>query len=237
MEGCRRCSVFGWLMVRLLYIVGISSVLASCGVFGLCAWKRGQVDPRCEAFLRGPSAVQRFLESAGERVEEGEREVPPLVAQARLLEACLNPPKPVAEKVPEVVGAEGKREVSEAAPAVRPVAPSVTFKLHGTSCYPNQPDRSMALISEAGYAQGEERWVKEGTQLGHFVIHEIRKGMIVYRDGDQLREMTVERGASVPSLVRDMRSGSRQISGDMGVPSMTAPVPAGPNSAEIAGGD
>jgi hypothetical protein len=50
----------------------------------------------------------------------------------------------------------------------------------------------MALISEVGSLEGNGRWVKEGTQVGHFVIHEIRKGMIVYRDGEQLREMAVE---------------------------------------------
>ncbi len=70
----------------------------------------------------------------------------------------------------------------------------------------------MALIVETAAMPGGERWVKEGTQIGHFVIHEIRKGMIVYRDGEQLREMAVEHGASVPSLVRDARSGSRQVS-------------------------
>ena len=70
----------------------------------------------------------------------------------------------------------------------------------------------MALISEAGSPEGEERWVKEGAQLGHFVIHEIRKGMIVHRDGDQLREMAVEHGASPPGIVRDTRPGSRRVS-------------------------
>ena len=41
----------------------------------------------------------------------------------------------------------------------------------------------MALIAELGAADGSERWVKEGVRLGHFVIHEIRRGAIVYRDG------------------------------------------------------
>jgi hypothetical protein len=63
--------------------------------------------------------------------------------------------------------------------------------------------------------------------LGHFTIHEIRKGMIVYRDGDQLREMTVEHGAGVPKLVRDMQSGSRKVSGDIGVSGTARPVPPG----------
>jgi hypothetical protein len=180
--------------------------------------------------------VQRFIDSAGERKGDGRGEVSPLVVQAQLLEACLNPPKPTAEKVPEAV-AEAKREVAGAVPAVRPAAASAKFKLHGTSYYPNQPERSMALISEAGYDAGEERWVKEGTHLGHFVIHEIRKGMIVYRDGEQLREMAVEHGASMPSIVRDTRSGSREVSAAVDDAGIVAPAPAGPNSIGIAGGN
>jgi len=70
----------------------------------------------------------------------------------------------------------------------------------------------MALISEVGSLDGSERWVKEGSQVGHFVIHEIRQGAIVYRDGDQLREMVVDIAAGSRSLVRDIRPGSRTAS-------------------------
>jgi len=67
----------------------------------------------------------------------------------------------------------------------------------------------MALICDIGAAEGGERWVKEGAQVGHFVIHEIRRGVIVYRDAERSREMGVEQGASTPGIVRDARSGSR----------------------------
>jgi len=70
----------------------------------------------------------------------------------------------------------------------------------------------MALISEIGSPVGSERWVKEGARLGHFVVHQIRRGMIVYRDGDKLREMAVETGASLPGIVQDIRPGGRKVS-------------------------
>ncbi len=95
----------------------------------------------------------------------------------------------------------------------------------------------MALISELGSAEGSERWVKEGTQLGHFVVQEIRRGAIVYRDGDNLREMAVERGASPPGIVRDIRPGSRRVSAAVGDIDALTPISAGPNSIEIAGGN
>jgi len=111
------------------------------------------------------------------------------------------------------------------------------FKLCATSYYPNEPKRSMALISELGSPEGEQRWVKEGAQLEHFTIYEIRRGMIVYRDGDQLREMAVERGASLPGIVRDARPGSRQVSSAVDDAADILSVPAGPNSVESVGGN
>lgn len=91
----------------------------------------------------------------------------------------------------------------------------------------------MALISETGSAEGNERWVKEGTQLGHFVIQEIRRGAIVYRDGDNLREMAVEHSASPPGIVRDIRPGSRRVS----AADTVIPISTGPNSIEITSGN
>jgi len=195
-------------MVKLLYILSVCAMLAAGGVFGilLSGWTRH--DARLEEFLNRPSAVERFGAQGSESGEQSVEE-PPLVVQAKALALLLNPPKS-AERPSAAAGVAAKP--SPGAPAVRPAAPSVRFKLCGTSYYPNEPQRSMALISDVGAAEGSERWVKEGAQVGHFVIHEIRRGVIVYRDGEQLREMAVEHGASMPSIVRDTRSGSRKVS-------------------------
>jgi len=194
-------------MVRLFYVLGMCAMLAASGVFGLWLGERGRADARLEEARSRPGAVHVFRAQVG---ESGTRraEVSPLVAQAAVFASYLNPAKDP-EKPSSLVLAAGSAPV---VPAVRPAAPSVRFRLCGTSYYPNEPGRSMALISEVGSLEGNERWVKEGTQVGHFVIHEIRKGMIVYRDGEQLREMAVEHGASVPNLVRDARLGSRPVS-------------------------
>lgn len=64
----------------------------------------------------------------------------------------------------------------------------------------------MALISEPGLGGGLERWVKEGDQVGHFVIHEIRRGVVVARSGDRLQEMTVEPVKAERGLVRGTRT-------------------------------
>jgi hypothetical protein len=190
----------------LSYIAGILALIAANTVFVLCAEHRPRTDPQLEAVLNGPSAVDRFRQGINGNQSLAKR-TPPLVVQAEAFSRHLNPPR-IVEKP-----SAPARMVSSVPPAppIRPPAPSVRFKLRGTSYYPNRPGRSMALISETGSAEGSERWVKEGTQLGHFVIEEIRRGAIVYRDGNNLREMAVEHGASPPGIVRDIRPGSRRV--------------------------
>jgi hypothetical protein len=217
-------------MVRWFYILGISSLLVSCGIFGLCVRQWHQADPQHEALLQAPSAVEQFRDSAGQCAGEGAERTPPLVAQAEILASYLAPPRLCSgQEGQTTAGLVSPPEASELALPVRPAAGTVNFKLRGTSYYPDQPGRSMALIAEPGVVDGQERRVKEGTQLGHFVIHEIRRGMIVYRDGEQLREMAVEHGASAPSLVRDVRSGSLQVSAAVGDVEATLPASAAPN--------
>jgi len=219
-------------MVRWSYILGICAMLAAGGVFGLWWCTRGKVDREIQEFLNRPGAVQRFDAQGGE-LGDRPAEVSPLIAQAEAHARLVDPPKSPNRPSAPVPTAS----ISPAAPVVRPPALSVRFKLCATSYYPNEPERSMALISEAGSPKGNEQWVKEGTQLGHFVIHEIRKGMIVYRDGDQLREMAVEHGASMLSIVRDARAGSRQVSSAADDTMTTSTGPAGPSSVEPVGGN
>lgn len=215
-------------MVRVLYIVGSCTLLAAGGVFGCWLIERSRGDLRLEEMRGGSSDVQMLKRPGG---ESGVRpaEVPPLVAQAQALSLYLNPP-PSAERITPA----GSRLATDVKPQplpIRPLALSASFRVRGTSCCPNQSSRSMALISEAGAAEGTERWVKEGAEIGHFVIHEIRRDGIVYRDGDQLREMAVESFAGPTSIVQDVRRGSgRSVAAarDAVVP---LPTPAEPNGA------
>jgi len=223
-------------MIKTIYTLGVL-VLAMAGtVFVLSVPVWSQQDRKAGDVLAYPSAIQRFRDEndAGSAIAQGESS--PLIEQSRILAAYLDPVPPARDDAAPVAHI-GVPETSPTAPSVRPAAPSVRFKLCGTSYYPNEPGRSMALISEVGSPEGDERWVKEGTQVGHFVIHEIRRGMIVYRDGEQLREMAVEHGASVPSLVRDNRPGSLQVSSAADNPAAVVSSPAGPNDAGPIGGN
>jgi hypothetical protein len=86
---------------------------------------------------------------------------------------------------------------------------STAFKVQAISLYPGSPDRSMALIAEAASPDEVARWVKKGSQIGVWVVQEVRRGMVVVRNGEQVREVTVERSAMQRTLVKDVKQGTR----------------------------
>jgi hypothetical protein len=216
-------------MIRLLQILGVSAILAAGGVLTLSVSQLRQRDSPSDGIPNHPGAIGKSRIDA--RGDQGlDKTTPPLLAAAEAFSQYLNPPKAVEKP-------SAPMRIASPVPSVRPPAPSVQFKLRGTIYYPNQPGRSMALVAELGSDPGSGRWVKEGAQVGHFVIHEIRRGVIVYRDGDNLREMAVEHDASLPSIVRDLRPGSVRVSAAVGGTGNVTPVLAGPNGIEIGGGN
>jgi len=217
-------------MVRFLHILGLGALFSAGGILALSVSLWRQDDPQREEIRHRPSVIEVFQRGdsrAGTRLEER----PPLIVQAEAFAQYLDPPKGP-EKLPALALT---RSSKPAGPPIRPMISSVSFKLRATSYYPHQPDRSMALVSEAGSAEGSERWVREGSRLGHFVVREIRRGSITYRDGDNLREMLVEPGTSLPSIVRDIRPGTRQVSAAVGGGHVRPSAAVDTNSIEIGG--
>ena len=188
-------------MVRVLQVFSVLVSLSTVVVLALCVLDIGHEDPAVERICRQPSVLRRFEELHSQRDTLTEKESP-LVAQASAFAAYLK--GPVEQGKNEVVVAEQKppRNIAKV-PKIR-IVPSAKFKLEGTSYYPQQPDRSIALIRTPGSSEENPRWVKEGERLGRFVIHEIKRGIVVYRDeNEQLHEMSIERKATTRSLVRD----------------------------------
>jgi len=223
-------------VARVLYILGGCAILAACAVFRLWLSERNRDDPHFKEIWSALGAIQAFQERSRGDTIAGREVVSPLLSQAQAFALYLNPPAlAVAERPKEPPSDSGTSSQMDEVPRTRPAAPSAKFTLRATSVYPSQPGRSMALISEVGSLEGSERWVKEGSQVGHFVIHEIRQGAIVYRDGDQLRAMTVDVAAAPRSLVRDIRPGSRTASAAVEGPGVVAPTSAGPNIVTLIG--
>jgi len=148
-------------------------------------------------------------------------QVPPLVVQAQVLAAYLAPPPPLApapvvlpktDEMAKTVSSVGGKDQDSTAPVVLPKVSSLKFSVKATSYYANQPAKSMALIAEPGGEAGGEWWVREGHKLGHFVVHEIRQGAVVFRQGQDLKEVAVDKPQETKGLVRDVRTAEPKIS-------------------------
>jgi hypothetical protein len=187
-------------MIRLLQILALCVLFAAGGVFALSvsAWRHD--DPALDEIRSRPGAIESF-KASGRRAVDGTEERPPLLVQAEAFGRFLKPEKDGKPQRTQRVAEENRIERVGGQPPVRPAAPSMSFTLRATSYYPSRPEKSRALIAEIGAGAGTEHWVKQGTALGHFVVQEIRRGSITYRDGEQVREMVVERVPSRPSLV------------------------------------
>ncbi len=196
-------------MTRLLYIFSVCVVSAACTILGLSLNGRNRLDPKVEAILHGPGVVERFGRDGGQGSRVGDQTVSPLVAQAQEFGRYLNPPPAGPEATVKPPVALAVSTPPEAKPGSRPIFSTAGFKLVATSYYEGRPDRSMALLSEPGNGD-TGRWVREGTQVGHFTVHEIRQGVVVLRDGDNIRELAVARTAIQRNLVKEIRPAASQ---------------------------
>jgi len=186
-------------MVKLLYTLSVL-ILASAGaLFAVSVAQWSQTHPQLDEIRGYSTAVERFKAGLNGDRDPSEEKVAPLIVQAKAFTSHINPAPPAQNERSPAPQVPARNRPT---PAVRPKASSVAFKLHGTSVYRDRPERSMALISEPGGSEGERKWVREGAALGHFVVQEIRRGMVVLSDGDIVREMTVEPGPGRRSLVR-----------------------------------
>jgi hypothetical protein len=177
-------------MVRLMQIAGVLSLVLAAGILALCIRQWLRVDTAGDAVWTSSSAVRNCLSGAGRTDAARPSDSSPLVAAAQTLGAYLKPPP-----APETPAVQEARVVQVApAPTVQPPADTPKFTLHGTIYCADQPERSLALVCEPGAKDGG-RWVRQGTQLGHFVIQEVRPGSIVCRAGERVCEMAVEREA------------------------------------------
>ncbi len=206
-------------MILALRISSILALVLGCIVLvvaGVCWWSD---NPRTVRAQDIPDAVDRIAHA-----DRGSAEPPTtsmLVAQAKAFAAHLNPP------------AKPDPASSSMDSLTQPAA--ATIKLHATSCYEDQPAKSMALVSGSDAPTKTPRWVKEGSQFGPFHIHEIRRGGIIYRQDDQFHEVAIDHSLDRPNIVRDTRIGSHRVSAavDHGLTDLA--TPAGPNDIEIRG--
>ncbi len=188
-------------MIKTLRITSIIAVVLAVFLFVLPAAFGFRGDKQTEQFLNSAGVIEKFKEARGDKIEDGQREISPLVKQAEAFALYLNPPpKPKAE--PSV--AEAKKEVRPAGPV------AAKFRLIGTSRHVLQPELSLALIDEPGKGL---YWVRQASQIGHLMIEQVKDGVVVVRDGQNTFELVADREAQ-RSLLKADNSSSGRITGN-----------------------
>jgi len=171
-------------MVRALQAFAVLTLISAGVVFVLCVVQQFQGAPEIEWNPR-LSIVEKFIQASGRSEKSSQKMLSPLVREAKAFALYLNPPQPPKSKEAPVSGRSLKLTIS----SEEPEKPKPKFRLVATCYYRSKPEESMALVSEPGSGL---RWVKQGARLGHFVVEKVMRGMFVYQDGNQLREMAID---------------------------------------------
>jgi hypothetical protein len=197
------------MMIGAMKTLGIVALLAAGLVLSLCLIRICRDDSPLPT-LRAPSVVERFQQSSPGHTEDSRFPSSPLVEQAQRFASYLNPAKAAARSVeslhanssPVVGQTERATAVGTKAAAAPGSAFSLQCVLQGISYYRSDPGQSMALVYEPGSGR---RWVRPGTQMGHFTIERIEADKIICREGTRTHVVAV-----VPSEVPTRSPGTSE---------------------------
>ncbi len=168
-------------MIKTLKVASILVVICAVALVALVVVLGIRGDQQIAEFLDAPGVIEKFRKLA-KTVDDDVDQVSPLIEQAKAFALRINPPPPPKPKQPK--GAPKKRAAKKQAPPPRPKAPvTARFKLVATCRYEQQPERSLALVDRP--PQGL-KWFRQGDNVGHLTIQQVKDGSIVCSDGQEL---------------------------------------------------
>jgi len=187
-------------MIKTLRITSIVAAILAGILFVFPVIFGVRSDEEAEQLLNSPGVVEQFKKARSSREKASASQSSPLVSQAKVFAGLINPPKPTAP-----VGKPGSRPVTQP----RPITVSAKFPVLATCVYASNPERSVALINEPGKGA---RWVRQGSEVGHLIIEQVKEGLIVCRDGQKISEIPVEPRPTEMSLIEGPYSASTRES-------------------------
>jgi hypothetical protein len=185
-------------MIKTLQISSILAVVLAAVLFVSSVVFGVHKDAEVEAFLKSPSIKDKFTQTMGGAVKRPSDQSSPLVENAQRFASIMNPPKPVA---PERPAAPPSPVVTK---AVEPAQTSAKFRVLGTSYYEANPQMSLVFIDEPGKGL---HWVRQGSEIMHLTIEEVKDGRIVVRDAQGTSEMVAEDNPITVSLLEGTSAG------------------------------
>jgi hypothetical protein len=169
------------IMIKTLKAASILVVICAVGLVALVVVLGIRGDRQIAEFLDAPGVIEKFRNLA-KTVDDNVDQVSPLIEQAKAFALRINPPpppKPKQRKTP-VKQQVAKKDKPE---RIKPPSVKAKFKLVATCRYEQQPERSLALVNRP--PQGL-KWVRQGDNVGHLTIQQVKDGSIVCSDGQEL---------------------------------------------------
>lgn len=201
-------------MLKTLKITSIFVAIAALAVVVVLVIFGLKGDVGIEKYLGLPGAVEKFRELA--TPGEGQQDATsPLVNETLAFVLRIDPPPPKAKPRPKAPkrAVTKKRTKKKLPPPPKPKKPEVKvkFKLVATCRYNNRPEESLALLNLTSKGN---KWFRQGEEVGHLVIQEIKDGSIVlYKDGLLNSEISTPKVASkIRSLLRSDQKPSKSTS-------------------------
>ncbi len=169
-------------MIKTLRITTIVAAFLAVIFFVLPVVFGGRSDKKIEQFLNSAGIVEQYNKATDNKEKTSQNQISPLITQAEAFAKYLNPPpkpKPATPIVPK--------------PAVSPPKPrgpvTAKFTLVGTSVHEAQPELSLAFINEPGKGL---RWIRQGSQVEHITIQQVKDGIVVVQDGQRTFEIAAQ---------------------------------------------
>lgn len=179
-------------MIKTLRITSIIAAILAAGFIAFPMVFGFRSDEDIERFLNSPSIIDKYRQAGGEKLELNV-DTSPLVAQAMKFASYINPAKPVpVARQPAV-----KEPIGTKPPPPEPEITTAKFKVVATSYHESRPDMSVALIDQPGAGR---RWVREGTEVMHLTIQQIKEGVVVVKGGQGVFELAVPKVREVNLL-------------------------------------
>ncbi|HOQ05206.1 MAG TPA: hypothetical protein PKY88_08345 [Anaerohalosphaeraceae bacterium] len=189
-------------MLKALRIASLAAVICAVLVLAAVAILGFRGDPDIEAFLAKEGVVEQFRKKSQTAPAAKSDAVSPLEQAAKAFAVRIDPPppppppKPIEPpKPPEVKPPQLPKPPEHKQPTL-----SAKFTLIATARYPDHPEKSMALLQNV---QNEYKWYRQGEQVGHLVIQEIKDGSIVlYQGGKFNSELFMPAAPPTKSLLK-----------------------------------
>lgn len=192
-------------MLKALRIASIFTVIAAAAVVIFVALFGLKENTEIETFLRREGIVDQFRKKI-QNIPQRSDAVSPLESAAKAFALRIDPPPPPAPvkknapPPPPVVKPPVATQAPKPPENKKPVL-SAKFTLEATARYPEQPQKSLALLKTV---QNEYKWYRQGEQVGHLEVQEIRDGSVVlYQGGKFNSELFMPAPAKVKSLLKD----------------------------------